>query len=201
MFRDMTPIIKQLKIFVIGSLVLFAITAGAIIYWVTQQAFNAKRITDAQVEVYKAQAEQVGKPQVIEQRYYSPQDKEVKGASAMAGNVLSLVNAKRKEKGLSALVWNQKIANGASLRAKKISSNAQWSHDGLSQALWNAGLRNWYSENLAKGFKNDPTQIVNAWVNSPTHAEKMFDERCTQAGIGSYGEITVLWMGVCGQPR
>lgn len=75
MFRDITPIVKQLKIFVIGALVLFAITAGIMIYWVTQQAFNAKRITDAQVKVYEAQAKQVGQPQVIEQRYFSPQNK------------------------------------------------------------------------------------------------------------------------------
>jgi hypothetical protein len=59
-------------VFIIGSLILFAITGGVAIYWVTTNAFNAKRITDAQVKVYQAQADNVGKPQIIEQRYFSP---------------------------------------------------------------------------------------------------------------------------------
>lgn len=65
-------LLNLLRLFVIGALILFAITAGAIVYWVTQQAFNAKRITDAQVKVYQAQADNVGKPQIIEQRYFTP---------------------------------------------------------------------------------------------------------------------------------
>ena len=72
MIRDFTTIYKWLKIFVIGSLVLFTVTGGCIIYKVTTDAFNAKKIMEAQVKVYEAQAENVGKPQIIEQRYFSP---------------------------------------------------------------------------------------------------------------------------------
>jgi flagellar basal body-associated protein FliL len=78
MFKSFTEnmtksLLNRLTIFIIGALILFAVTGGAIIYWTVTNAFNAKRITDAQVKVYQAQAENVGKPQIIEQRYFSPQ--------------------------------------------------------------------------------------------------------------------------------
>ena len=77
MFKNFTgnmtrKLLNLLRLFVVGSLLLFAITGGAIVYWVTTNAFNAKTITNAQIKVYQAQADNVGKPQIIEQRYYSP---------------------------------------------------------------------------------------------------------------------------------
>jgi len=65
-------LIKLLKIFVIGSFVLFAITAGCEIYFVVNSAFQAKRITDAQVKIYEAQAKTIGQPVIYEQHYYAP---------------------------------------------------------------------------------------------------------------------------------
>lgn len=57
----------------IGAIVGLVITIGfCAVYFTLDQSFQAKRITDAQVTVYKAQADNVGKPQIIEQRYYSP---------------------------------------------------------------------------------------------------------------------------------
>lgn len=75
MIRPITnasPLIKLLKIFILGSFVLFAVTGGCMIYWTVTNAFNAKRITDAQVKVYQAQADNVGKPIIYEQYYHSP---------------------------------------------------------------------------------------------------------------------------------
>lgn len=65
-------IIKWIKIYVIGSLVLFAITGASGVYLVVSKALQSQKIVDAQVKVYEAQAENVGKPQIIEQRYFSP---------------------------------------------------------------------------------------------------------------------------------
>ena len=61
-----------IKIFVLGSLTLFVITGLCMVYWTLTNAFNSKRIVDAQVKVYQAQEKQVGQPTVIEQRYFSP---------------------------------------------------------------------------------------------------------------------------------
>jgi hypothetical protein len=72
MLNQPKSLFNLLRVFVIGSFVLFAITAGVMIYWVTQQAFNAKRITDAQVKIYEAQAKTIGQPTILEQHYYAP---------------------------------------------------------------------------------------------------------------------------------
>lgn len=62
-------VLKQLKVFVIGSLVLFAITGGSIIYLVVSKAFDSKRLVNSQIEYQKALTESVGKPQTIIQKY------------------------------------------------------------------------------------------------------------------------------------
>jgi hypothetical protein len=64
--------IKYIKLFVFGSLGLFALTGACIVYWTLTNAFNAQKLVSAQVAVYKAQAEQQGKPTVIEQYYNTP---------------------------------------------------------------------------------------------------------------------------------
>jgi hypothetical protein len=82
MFRDITGIIKWLKIYVIGSLALFALVGILGIVMIYQRSVNDRRLTDeqakvyqSQVKVFEAQAKNVGAPQIIEQRYFSPQGK------------------------------------------------------------------------------------------------------------------------------
>jgi len=65
-------IIKLIKIYVIGSLIAFGVAVGFWGYLAITDAFNSKRIIDAQVGVYKAQEENVGKPIIYEQYYHSP---------------------------------------------------------------------------------------------------------------------------------
>ena len=65
-------IIKLIKIYVIGSLVTFVVAVGIWGYLAITDAFNSKRITDAQIKVYKAQEENIGKPIIYEQYYHSP---------------------------------------------------------------------------------------------------------------------------------
>lgn len=65
-------IIKLIKIYVIGSLIAFSIAVGFWGYLAITDAFNSKKITDAQVAVYKAQEQNIGKPIIYEQYYHSP---------------------------------------------------------------------------------------------------------------------------------
>lgn len=88
MIRDLTPITKLMKVFVIGSLCLFSLTGILGIIMVYQKSINDKRLTEeqakvyqSQVKVFEAQAENVGKPQIIEQRYFSPQGGDTNGKS------------------------------------------------------------------------------------------------------------------------
>lgn len=62
---------KQINIFLaIWGLFLAGILALAGIFLVNRMA-GSDRLISAQVKVYQAQAEQQGKPQIIEQRYYT----------------------------------------------------------------------------------------------------------------------------------
>jgi flagellar basal body-associated protein FliL len=65
-------LLNLLRVFVIGSLVLFAITGGAIVYWVTQNAFNARDLVNSQIKYNEAMTKQVGQPTTIIQKYESP---------------------------------------------------------------------------------------------------------------------------------
>lgn len=67
-------IIKYFKIYVIGSLIVFAIVVGFWGYSVVSKAFQSQKLINAQVKVYEAQEKNVGSPQIIEQRYFSPQN-------------------------------------------------------------------------------------------------------------------------------
>lgn len=63
---------RYIKLFVFGALALFAVTGGCIVYWTVTNAFDGRRIVDAQVKVYQAQEKQIGQPTTIIQRYESP---------------------------------------------------------------------------------------------------------------------------------
>lgn len=65
-------IVKWIKVYVIGSLVVFAIAVSFWGYLVVSKAMQSQKLVDAQVKVYEAQANNVGKPTIIEQKYYSP---------------------------------------------------------------------------------------------------------------------------------
>ena len=65
-------IIKFFRIYVIGSLIAFVIVAGFWGYLVVSKAFQSQKLIDSQIEYQKALTENVGKPNIIEQRYFSP---------------------------------------------------------------------------------------------------------------------------------
>lgn len=66
---------KWFKIYVIGSLILFAITGVSGMYLVVSKAMQSQKLVDSQIEYQKALTESVGKPQTIIQRYESPSNK------------------------------------------------------------------------------------------------------------------------------
>jgi hypothetical protein len=65
-------IIKLIRLYVIGSLILFTITGASGVYLVVSRALQSQKVVDAQVEYQKALTENVGKPQMIIQEYRSP---------------------------------------------------------------------------------------------------------------------------------
>lgn len=70
-----SQILKWIKIYVVGMLVA---AGAAVAFWgyiAVNRVYDDAAVRVAQIGVMKAQEQNVGKPQIIEQRYFSPQGK------------------------------------------------------------------------------------------------------------------------------
>lgn len=101
---------------------------------------------------------------------------------AAAWEVLELVNAEREKAGLHPLKLDSKLQEAAMVRAAE--STVYFSHtrpDGTG--CWTAGPESMAGENLAVGQTN-PQQVVNAWMNSPSHRANILHKDYNSIGIG-----------------
>ncbi len=103
---------------------------------------------------------------------------------AMAVEAFDLVNAKRAEAGLPALVWDGTLEACAQVRATEIQT--KFSHTRPNGSDWytvNSDLM--WGENLAKGYKS-ASSVVNAWMNSATHKANIMDGGFVTCSIAVY---------------
>ena len=113
--------------------------------------------------------------------------------AAAVQEAFALVNAQRTAAGLSALVWNQGLADAAQVRAQEITT--YFSHtrpDGSSWWTVNSTLQ--YGENLAKLYQSS-SSVVNAWMASPTHRANIMDGSFISIGMAIYqtGDGSWYW--------
>ena len=104
--------------------------------------------------------------------------------NAMAKEVLDLVNARRAEEGLKALEWDKGLETCALVRAQEIVT--KFSHTRPNGQSWytvNSDLM--WGENLAKGYTS-AEEVMEAWMNSPSHAENILMADFTACGIAIY---------------
>lgn len=109
-------------------------------------------------------------------------------------SVLKLINAERVKRGLSKLKLNTKLRTAARRHSKDMATKDFFSHTGssgssMTDRITKAGYK-WAAagETLYAGggeYKT-PQQCVNAWLNSPGHANIMLSATYTQVGIGYY---------------
>lgn len=109
--------------------------------------------------------------------------------SSYEQQVLNLVNKERRSQGLSALSLSAEARQAARVRAKEIVSS--FSHtrpNGTScfTVLNEIGAKYTSAgENIAKGQKT-PEQVVEAWMNSPSHRANILSSKYTKLGVGCY---------------
>lgn len=98
--------------------------------------------------------------------------------------VLSKVNEIRAEYGLSSLSWDNTLESVAKVRAKEAS--VCWSHYRPDGTIYTTVCPTRVEgENLAKYYFN-VDDVVNAWMNSPTHKENILRAQFTSVGIACY---------------
>lgn len=122
--------------------------------------------------------------------------------------LLILTNNIRKKDGNSFLRLNNDLSKAALLKAKDMFSKNYWAHNAPD------GITPWYffkqigydyvyaGENLARGFRNSK-DIIDAWMNSPSHRENMLSKNYDEVGFAVLegnllGEDTILVVEMLG---
>ena len=110
-------------------------------------------------------------------------------------SLYSLHNEERKKRGLQELIVNTDLNTSATRKAEAMLTADCWSHycpNGKSP--WDffneVGYTYIYAgENLAEGF-DDNEDVMNAWLNSPTHRDNILNPNFDEIGIGfAYGDF------------
>jgi len=104
--------------------------------------------------------------------------------------VVDLTNQERTELALAPVTRNAVLDNAAQLKAQDMADNGYFSHDSP------AGVTPWHwfkvagypfvhaGENLAVYF-TDSDEVVDAWMNSPTHRANIVNSQYREIGIGT----------------
>ena len=111
---------------------------------------------------------------------------------AVALEASNLVNEERAEAGLDPLEWDSNLETVANVRASEISHS--FSHTRPNGRQWytvNSKIQG--GENLAYGF-NTAEEVVEAWMNSPTHRDNILYDEFTKVAISIYEDNgTCYW--------
>lgn len=104
--------------------------------------------------------------------------------------VVDLTNDERQALNAPELRRNTTLDQAAKLKAQHMAANEYFSHyspEGVSPWYWfdEAGYIYAHAgENLAIHF-TDSTEVVEAWMNSPTHRANIVDAKYTEIGVGT----------------
>jgi hypothetical protein len=102
--------------------------------------------------------------------------------------VIELTNAERLNAGVSIVKVNAELNQAALAKATDMFEHNYWAH------ISPTGTEPWYfitqsgykyqhaGENLARDFSN-PTDVVKAWMASPTHRQNLLDDRYKDIGV------------------
>lgn len=121
-----------------------------------------------------------------------------------------LTNDERQKNNLQQLTYNDELSQAAYKKAQNMFEKNYWAHyapDGTTP--WNFILASGYQyefagENLAKNFLFSQN-VVDAWMNSPTHRENVLRREFTDVGFAVVngvlnGEQTTLIVQMFGKP-
>ncbi len=126
-------------------------------------------------------------------------------------DLLSITNKVRAQNNLPPLDLNGELTSAAEKKAQDMFAKNYWAHfapDGTSPWYFIKSAKYNYiyaGENLAKGFTAS-TDVVNAWMNSPSHRENILSDKYKDVGFAVVegnlsGEDTVLVVEMFGSTQ
>lgn len=110
-------------------------------------------------------------------------------AAVVPAEIIALTNTEREINSVGDVTLNLLLANAAQAKANDMALKGYFSHngpDGKTPWQWvsESGYKYQYAgENLAVRFI-DSSDVVNAWMQSPTHRENIVKPVYTQIGVG-----------------
>lgn len=132
-------------------------------------------------------------------------------AAVISATLVDLTNNDRKSDSIGPLKINPKLVEAAQAKADDMASKGYFAHtspDGRTSWSWfaDAGYKYSYAgENLAVNF-SDSEDVVQAWMDSPTHRANIMNGKFTEIGIataeGEYkGKRTIFVVQMFGRPQ
>ncbi len=111
-------------------------------------------------------------------------------STVLPATVVDLTNDERTDLNQAPLVRNSTLDEAARMKAKHMAENEYFSHyspDGVSPWYWFDESGYVYAhagENLAIHF-TDSSEVVEAWMKSPTHRQNIVNGLYTEIGVGT----------------
>lgn len=105
-----------------------------------------------------------------------------------AEKIIEITNSKREANGLPPLRVDQSLTEAAKNKGIDMLNNDYWAHvspSGTTPWYFFDGVKYEYryaGENLARDF-DSPENVVNAWMDSPTHKKNLLSEKYDEIGI------------------
>lgn len=132
-------------------------------------------------------------------------------AAVITATLVDLTNDDRSEERIGPLKINEKLVAAAQAKANDMAEKGYFAHtspDGRTSWSWfeDAGYTFSYAgENLAVNF-SDSEDVVQAWMDSPTHRANILNGKFTEIGIataeGEYkGRKTIFVVQMFGRPQ
>lgn len=116
-----------------------------------------------------------------------------KNSAPFERTALELLNAKREERGLKPLSWNNKLLAVARLHSQNMAEYDFFSHKGIdgkyvSDRADSMNIGDWESigENIAfnRGFDDPVAKAVKLWLSSPSHFNNIMNPTWKETAIG-----------------
>lgn len=133
-------------------------------------------------QVSKTTSIQISKPPIVVTPVQQP--------PKTNNEIIDAINKVRLDKGLPALIENQKLDEIANLKVKDLCTYNYWAHNNPNGTTWlyfygYAGYSYTYAgENLGYGFSNT-SYLVTGWINSPEHYQNIISANYTQTGAAT----------------
>jgi len=106
-------------------------------------------------------------------------------AANLENSVLHFVNVERMAAGVQPLTMDETLVAASDIRAEE--AGVHFAHqrpDGREvQSVVADESYSWFGENLAVSTAGDAEEIVQAWMNSPTHRANILNRHYTKMGV------------------